>query len=118
MLLKLNPCSIFSCMTRPLNMVDGGNNTYPFYGYSPQQIEIKAGCSVVWSAPSNAPLEPHTVTFVINPKSMATPDAPFLVPSSIQFMPLPPGANSKPNIIPGGTNGINTIILSNTMSYN
>jgi plastocyanin len=44
-------------------LVGGGNNTYPFYGYSPQQIEIKVGSSVVWSTPTNVPLEPHTVTF-------------------------------------------------------
>jgi plastocyanin len=62
-------------------------------------------------------MEPHTITFAINPKTMTTPDAPFLFPSSIQFMPLPPGANSKPNVIPGGKNGMNTIIASNAMSY-
>jgi plastocyanin len=98
-------------------LVGGGNNTYPFYGYSPQQIEIKAGGSIVWSAPTNAPFEPHTVSFVINPKTMAGPDAPFAVPSSTQFVPLPPGANSKPNIVPGGKNGMNTVIVSNAMSY-
>jgi plastocyanin len=97
--------------------VGGGNNTHPFYGYSPQQIEIKAGSSVVWSAPANAPLEPHTVSFVINPKTMAAPDAPFLVPTSTQFVPLPPGANSKPNIVPGSKNGMNTVIINNAMSY-
>ena len=36
---------------------------------------------------------------------MAGPDAPFAVPSSTQFMPLPPDANSKPNIVPGVNNG-------------
>jgi plastocyanin len=98
-------------------LIGGGNNTYPFYGYSPKQIEIKAGSSVVWSAPTNAPMEPHTVSFVINPKTMAAPDAPFLAPSSTQFMPLPPSANSKPNLVPGGKNGMNTVIINNAMSY-
>jgi hypothetical protein len=28
-------------------LVGGGNNTYPFFGYSPQQVQIKAGGSVV-----------------------------------------------------------------------
>jgi len=98
-------------------LVGGGNNTHPFFGYSPQQVQIKAGGRVVWSAPSNAPPEPHTVTFVFNNKTMAGPDAPFAVPSSTQFMPLPPGANSKPNIVPGGQNGMNTVIVSNAMSY-
>ena len=99
-------------------LVGGGNNTYPFFGYSPQQVQIKAGGSVVWKAPtSNAPPEPHTVTFVFNNKTTAGPEAPFAVPSSTQFMPLPPGANSKPNIVPGGQNGMNTVIVSNAMSY-
>jgi len=75
------------------------------------------GGSVVWSAPINAPLEPHTVSFVINPKTMTTSDAPFAVQSSTQFMPLPPGANSKPNIVPGGKNGMNTTIVNNAMVY-
>jgi plastocyanin len=48
---------------------------------------------------------------------MAAPDAPFLVPSSTQFVPLPPGANSKPNVVPGGKNGMNTVIVNNAMSY-
>ncbi|MDQ6866141.1 MAG: hypothetical protein M3044_20235 [Thermoproteota archaeon] len=78
-------------------LVGGANNTYPFFGYSPQQVQIKAGGSVVWKAStSNAPPEPHTVTFVFNNKTTAGPEAPFAVPSSTQFMPLPPGANSKP----------------------
>jgi plastocyanin len=98
-------------------LVGGGNNTYAFIGYNPQQIQIKASGSVTRSAPPNAPMEPHTVTFVLNPKTMATPDAPFAVPSSTKFMSLPPGANSKPNIVPGGKNGMNTVIISNAMSY-
>jgi len=100
-------------------IVGGGNNTHPFFGYSPQLVQINAGSSIVWKAPSSgAPsLEPHTITFVFNPKTMAGPDAPFAVPSSTQFMPLPPGANSKPNIVPGGKNGMNTVIVSNAMSY-
>ena len=99
--------------------VGGGNNTHPFFGYNPQLVQIKAGSSIVWRAPSSGspPLEPHTITFVFNPKTMATPDAPFAVPSSTQFMPLPPGANSKPNIVPGGKNGMNTVIVNNAMSY-
>jgi uncharacterized membrane-anchored protein len=27
--------------------VGGGSNTYPFYGYNPQQIQIKVGSKVV-----------------------------------------------------------------------
>jgi len=80
--------------------VGGGNNTYPFYGYNPQQIQVKVGSKVVWTTPSNAPIEPHTVTFVLNSKTMTGPDTPFAVPSSTKFIPLPPGSNSEPNIVP------------------
>ena len=97
-------------------LVGGGNNTYPFYGYDPQQVEIKAGSTVIWSVPSHAPLEPHTVSFVFSNKTFAGPEAPFAVPSSTRFMPLPHDANSKPNIIPGN-NETNTVIVSNAMLY-
>ena len=91
----------------------------PFYGYNPQQIQVKVGSKVVWTTPSNAPVEPHTVTFVLNSKTMTGPDTPFAVPSSTKFMPLPPGSNSEPNIVPGSTkNGMNTVIVNNGRSYN
>ena len=99
--------------------VGGGSNTYPFYGYNPQQIQVKVGSKVVWTTPSNAPVEPHTVTFVLNSKTMTGPDTPFAVPSSTKFMPLHPGSNSEPNIVPGSTkNGMNTVIVNNGRSYN
>jgi hypothetical protein len=94
-------------------LVGGGNVTYPFFGYNPQE---KAGGSVVWSVPPKAPLEAHTVTFVFNNKAMTDADVPFTVASSGQFMPLPPNANSKPNIVIDGKNGMNAVIVSNAMS--
>ena len=97
-------------------LVGGGNDTYPFYGYDPQRVEIKAGSTVVWSVPSMAPLEPHTVSFVFSNKTFAIPTAPFAIPSSTKFVPLPRDANSKPNIIPG-KNGTSIAIVSNAMSY-
>src|SRR5215831_163900 len=97
-------------------LVGGGNNTYPFYGYDPQRVDIKAGSTVVWSVPSLAPLEPHTVSFVFSNKTFAIPTAPFTIPSSTKFVPLPHDANSKPNIIPG-KNGTSIVLVSNAMSY-
>jgi plastocyanin len=82
-------------------LIGGGNDTYPFYGYDPQRVEIKAGSTVVWSVPSMAPLEPHTVSFLFSNKTFAIPTAPFAIPSSTNFVPLPHEANSKPNILPG-----------------
>jgi plastocyanin len=98
-------------------LVGGGNVTYPFFGYNPQDVKIKAGGSVVWSVPPKAPLEAHTVTFVFNNKAMTDAEVPFAVPSSTQFVPLPPNANSKPNIVTDGKNGMNTVIVSNAMSF-
>jgi hypothetical protein len=91
-----------------------GNITYPFFGYNPQEVKIKAGGIVLWRVIG---LEAHTVTFVFNNKAMTDADVPFAVQSSTKFMPLPPNANSKPNIVTDGKNGMNTVIVSNAMSF-
>jgi plastocyanin len=99
--------------------VGGGNNTYPFFGYNPQQIQVKVGSSVVWSTPSNAPVVPHTVSFVLNSSTMTGPDRLFAVPSSTKFIPLSPDSNSEPDIVPGSTkNGMETVLVYNGRSYN
>ena len=68
-------------------LVGGGNYIYPFYGYDPQRVEIKAGSTVVWSVPSMAPLEPHTVSFLFSNKTFAMPTTPFAIPSSTKLVP-------------------------------
>ena len=93
----------------------GGNSTNMLAAFVPQQVQIGIGQSVTWDNPSSV-AEPHTVTFVLNNKTMTAPDVPFAVRSSTQFMPLPPGANSQPNMIPG-KNGMNTVIVSNARGY-
>jgi plastocyanin len=99
--------------------VGGGNNTYPFFGYNPQQIQVKVGDSVLWIAPSNAPIIPHTVSFVLNSSTMTGPDRLFAVPSSTRFIPLSPDSNSEPDIVPGSTkNGMETVLVYNGRSYN
>lgn len=93
-----------------------GNATAPLTAFSPQQVEIKAGSSVSWYNPTQVG-EPHTVTFVLDNKSMTGFAAPFGVSSSTQFMSLPPGSNSQPTIIPG-KNGMNTVVGINGRVYN
>ncbi|MDQ6866142.1 MAG: hypothetical protein M3044_20240 [Thermoproteota archaeon] len=93
----------------------GGNSTNMLAAFVPQHVQISIGQSVTWDNPSSV-AEPHTVTFVLNNKTMTAPDVPFAVRSSTQFMPLPPGANSQPNMIPG-KNGMNTVIVSNARGY-
>jgi plastocyanin len=61
--------------------VGGGNATYPFFGYNPQTVQISAGSKVVWTTPSVDFAEPHTVSFILNNKTMAATFAPFAVPS-------------------------------------
>jgi plastocyanin len=93
----------------------GGNSTNMLAAFVPQQVHISIGQSITWDNPSSVG-EPHTVTFVLNNKTMTGTTVPFTVPSSTQFMPLPLGANSQPNMIPG-KNGMNTVIVSNARSY-
>jgi len=93
----------------------GGNSTNLLAAYVPQRVQISPGQSVTWDNPSVV-AEPHTVTFVFNNKTMTAPDVPFTVRNSTQFSPVPPGANSQPNIIPG-KNGMNIIIVSNARGY-
>src|ERR671931_1279600 len=76
----------------------GGNSTYMLAAFVPQQVQINVGQTVIWDNPSTV-AEPHTVTFVLNDKTMTGINAPFAVPSSTQFTPLPPGANSQPKMV-------------------
>jgi len=100
-------------------LVGGGNNTYPFFGYNPQQIQVKVGSSVVWITPSNVPVVPHTVSFALNSSTMTGPDRLFAVPSSTKFIPLSPGSNSEPDIVPGSIkNGMEMVLVYNGRSYN
>ena len=56
------------------------------------------------------------MTFVFNDKTMTAVNTPFAVPNSTKFIPLPPGSNSEPNIIPSKS-GMNTVIVSNGRAY-
>jgi len=59
----------------------GGNSTNMLAAFVPQQVQISVGQRVTWDNPSPVP-EPHTVTFVLNDKTMTSPDVPFTVRSS------------------------------------
>ena len=93
----------------------GGNATNMLAAFVTQQVQVSVGQSVTWDNPSSV-AEPHRVTFALNNKTMTAPDVPFAVRSSTQFMPLPPGANSQPNMMPG-KNGMNIVIVSNARGY-
>ena len=95
----------------------GGNATAPLTSFTPQQIEIKLGQSVMWYNPTLVG-EPHTVSFVLDNKSNTNFAIPFAVPSSTKFMVLPPGSNGQPTVGAPPMNGMNTIVGINGRVYN
>lgn len=88
----------------------GGNTTISFSRFLPKDVQINAGDSVVWYNPTEVS-EPHTVTFVMDSKYMTDIIAPFAVPDSTEFIPLPTDANSEVVVIPNSnsTNRTNVI---------
>jgi plastocyanin len=88
--------------TGPIKVQAGiGNGTVAIQLFSPKQIDIKSGESVTWYNPTPVP-EPHTVTFVLDNKSMAHVVEPFAVPASAtnKFSPIVPNSNSEPAMTP------------------
>lgn len=94
----------------------GGNSTVSLNQFFPSKTEVKVGESVTWYNSARVP-EPHTVTFVLDNKSMAGVFAPFAVSTPTKFMPLPPGSNSQPALLPG-RNGMDTVIALNERVFN
>src|ERR687885_1223140 len=90
----------------------GGNATDPLMKFTPQKIEISTGQSVIWVNPTTVG-EPHTITFVLDNKTMAGIVSPLAVPNSTQFTPIPPGSNNQPVMIPGKS----VVIALNARSY-
>jgi plastocyanin len=93
-----------------------GNSTAPLTTFTPQKIEIKKGDTVRWYNPTQVG-EPHTVTFVLDNKTMTGFAVPFGVASSAQFMSIPPNSNSEPVSIPG-KGATKTIVAINSRVYN
>ena len=93
-----------------------GNSTAPLTTFTPQKVEIKKGDTVRWYNPTQVG-EPHTVTFVLDNKTMTGFAMPFGVTSSAQFMSIPPNSNSEPVSIPG-KEATKTIVAINSRVYN
>jgi len=93
-----------------------GNSTAPLTTFTPQKVEIKKGDTVRWYNPTQVS-EPHTVTFVLDNKTMTGFAMPFGVASSAQFMSIPPNSNSEPVTIPG-KEATKTIVAINSRVYN
>jgi plastocyanin len=91
----------------------GGNSTAPLTVFIPENIQVKAGESVTWDNPSTVG-EPHTVTFVLDNKTMTNIVSPFTVPNSTQFAAIPPNSNNEPLKVPGQNN---VVIAVNARSF-
>jgi plastocyanin len=78
----------------------GGNATSLLSQFIPQKVEINTGQSITWTNPTTVG-EPHTVTFVLDKKTMTGVVSPLSVLNSTQFTPIPPGSNNQPVMMPG-----------------
>jgi plastocyanin len=93
-----------------------GGITAVRHQFLPPKLEISVGQSVTWYNPSSV-AEPHTVTFALDNETMTGLTAPFIVPNSTRFVPLPPGSNSQPMIF-RSKDGINTVVGLNARVFN
>jgi plastocyanin len=94
----------------------GGGISAVRHQFLPQKLEISPGQSVTWYNPSSV-AEPHTVTFALDSKTTTELTAPFIVPNSTKFVPLPPRSNSQPMIF-RTKDGINTVVGLNARVFN
>jgi hypothetical protein len=87
----------------------GGGNAM---GLLTKFIPEKAGQSITWV---NLTIvgEPHTVTFVLDNKTMTGVVSALRVPNGTQFTPIPPGSNNRPVMMPGKS----VAIALNARSY-
>ncbi|MFL6418342.1 MAG: plastocyanin/azurin family copper-binding protein [Nitrososphaeraceae archaeon] len=91
----------------------GGNTTDMLAVFVPQQIQVSTGQSITWDNPS-AVAEPHTVTFVLDNKTMTNIVSAFTVPNSTQFAAIPPNSNNEPLKVPGQNN---VVVAVNARSF-
>jgi plastocyanin len=92
----------------------GGNATDMLSVFAPQHIQVSVGQSVVWDNPTTV-AEPHTVTFVLDNKTMTGIVSPLaVVPNSTRFEAIPPNSNNEPLKGPGPNN---VVIAINARTY-
>lgn len=94
------------------NVSVGGNGSL-WDSFTPQNLTIKAGDSVTWRNPMVVS-EPHTVTFILDPKYFAPPVAPFSISNSTELKSLLPNPNIDPNVV--DQNGTRALIVDNARS--
>ena len=93
----------------------GGNGTIILDSFFPQNIQINSGQSVTWTNPTTVG-EPHTATFVMDNSTLSGVVSPLAVSNSTKFIPLPPGSNNAPILLPD-KDGTNIIIAINARTF-
>ena len=89
--------------------------------FSPQNVAINVGQTVVWTNPTVVP-EPHTVSFVRQEGYFANFESPYLIANVTELTPANPiEKNTEPLIIPGQsgtttTTNDNVIVANNARS--
>jgi plastocyanin len=80
--------------------------------FTPQNVTINAGETVVWTNPTIVG-EPHTVTFLIQEDYFANFESPYLIPNGTELTPAnPEEKNTEPLIIPGQNDTANNVIVA------
>src|SRR5574342_22411 len=94
----------------------GGSDRILVSKYYPTNLEINVGDTVMWYNPTKVP-EPHTVTFVKNPAANPPLLGPYAISNSSQLVPLPPGANSEPLLVPSQDGKGSVVVAVNARVY-
>ena len=91
-----------------------GNSTDMLSVFVPQKIQVSVGQTVIWDNPTTV-AEPHTVTFVLDNKTMTDIVSPLVVvPNSTRFEAIPPNSNNEPLKVAGPNN---VVIAINARTY-
>jgi plastocyanin len=93
----------------------GGGPVAPVTWFIPQNVSINVGQTVTWTNPTPVP-EPHTITFIRDPRYFAPLDSAYLIANGTELRPAVPGEiNTEPQIIPSqnGTTTDSIIIAAN-----
>jgi plastocyanin len=88
-----------------------GNASSVSIAFVPQNIEIKAGESVMWDNPTTV-AEPHSVTFLKDNKFFADFASPFYVANSIEFRSIIPESNAQPTFPPSQPGQTSKIVVA------
>jgi plastocyanin len=92
-----------------------GGHIAPLTYFFPKNTEIKVGEKVTWINPTQVG-EPHTVSFIRDPRYFADFGSPFMITNTTQLVALQPGANVEPVIMPG-PNGTSVLVAVNKRSF-